>query len=549
MLNLFKPNKVQNLHDDLWAEVFSDLEARAEKDLDTKLTFVDPRGILQDIKGKTNSQLTGRRGTGKTSILLKLYQENYALFKKGLMYKGKQEFLPIYISVGALQKIAPFEQQTNSMESTSDPELRAANNYRRFLHALLVGTHSEMPGLIHYVESEKMGPLTKRKARKKLLALETYLKQGEDQIQSIEKEYSEIRKNEVGIGIKSSTKINPITPTAEVVATSLLRAVIEQTQGGRVLAKAKLVLSEVSTKILDVVKALRCKKLLILVDEWSSGQNPTESQTFFFELLKHSFISQPSIIIKMAVVPENYKEYDLVSQTGLEPGGAYFTPMDLDDLRPYGDNYLKVSSVMTEILDAHLLARLLQKIKRLPKFLKGKSITEFLFMKDSLQEAIIASEGNIRDFILICSKIHSLFRKEKKSIKFEQSIVRKGIGEYFRLHKWSKVQKEEIRKAFINICQQVYSNNLTREIRIRDTTNTNTIDILTGLREARLLHPSRDPLMIEGKWYKFFIVDYSGYLFIQTEYPHKFIPNSNNLSPDLKAHPDKILEITTHNLM
>lgn len=107
-MNIFKRNNVLNLRDDLWAKVFSDLEARAEKDLDTKSTFVDPRGILQDIKGKTNTQLTGRRGTGKTSILLKLYQENYSAFKKGLMYKGRQEFLPIYISVGALQKNCAF---------------------------------------------------------------------------------------------------------------------------------------------------------------------------------------------------------------------------------------------------------------------------------------------------------------------------------------------------------------------------------------------------------------------------------------------------------
>lgn len=549
-MKLFRRSNILNLHDDLWAKIFSDLEARAEKDLDTKSTFVDPRGILQDIQGKANAQLIGRRGTGKTSILLKLYQENYGLFKKGLMYKGKQEFLPIYISVGALQKIAPFEQQSSSIESESDPELRAANNYRRFLHALLTGTQSEMPGLIHYVELENMGPFTRRKALKKLRALEDYLKQGEDQIQSVEREYSETRKSAAGIGAKASGKISPASQSASVEVSSLLRAVVEQSQGGRVLAKAKLVLSEVSTKLLEVVRSLRCKRLLILLDEWSSGQNPTTSQPFFLELLKNSFVSQPSIAIKMAVVPEKYVEYDTSFQTGLEPGGAYFAPVDLDDLRPYGENYSKVSDVMTEILSAHLLARLTQSINRIPKLLREGVPTNFLFSNEqALQDAIVASEGNIRDFILICAKIYSQFRKQKGSAKFEPLTVHRGVSEHFKLQKWVKVQDEDVRKSFINICLQVHISNHSREIRIRDTSNTSITDILTKLREARLLHPSRDPLIIEGKWYKFFIVDYSGYLFVQSEYPHRFPVSTNDFTPNLKTHPDKVLEISTDNLL
>lgn len=548
-MNLFKKINLLNLRDDIWAKVFSDLEARAEKDLDTESTFVDPRGILQDIRGKTNTQLTGRRGTGKTSILLKLYQENYSAFKKGLMYKGRQEFLPIYVSVGALQKIAPFEQQQISSEISSDPELRAANNYRRFLSALITGTQREMPGLRHYVENEKMGPFTKKKALKKLEDLEFYLKQGEDQIQSVEKEYNETKKVTAGVGMKSRIKINPLTETGTVEFGSLLRAINEQSQGGKMLAKAKLVLSEVSIKLLDLVKALRCKRLLILLDEWSSGQNPTSSQPFFFELLKHSFISQPSITMKIAVVPENYREYDANTQTGLEQGGAYFSPMDLDDLRPYGKNYTKVMEIMTKIFSAHLVTRLKLSTRRVPKqFSRGIPIS-FLFSGDeALRDAIYASEGNIRDFILICAKVYSNFRKENKSKQLGLNTIRQGISEYFRVKKWTS-QDEEIKKAFINICLKVHSANQTREIRVEDMNKTEIANILNRLREGRLIHTSRDPLMIDEKWNKFFIVDYSGYLFIQSEYPHMFPLSSSNLTPNPDTHPDKVLEVSTDSFL
>lgn len=548
-MNLFRKTNVLNLRDGVWAEVFSGLEARAEKDLDTKSTFVDPRGILQDVRGKTNTQLMGRRGTGKTSILLKLYQENFVAFKKGLMYKGRQEFLPIYISVGALQKIAPFEQQNNSTEVSQDPELKATNNYRRFLSALLTGTQTDMPGLRHYVENLKMGPITKRRALKRLEELELYLRQGEDQIQSVEREYSETKKRAAGINAKASAKLTPIEQSGGAEFGGLLRAIVEQSQGGKVLAKAKLVLSEVSVKLLELVKALRCKRLLILVDEWSSGQNPVASQPFFLELLKHSFISQPSIFIKMAVVPENYKEYDNPSQTGLEQGGAYFSPMDLDDLRPYGNNYSKVADIMTEILNAHLVARLKQYVRRLPNKLGDNIPKDFLFANEEcLRDIVYASEGNIRDFILICAKVYSNFRKGKSDIKLERSTVRQGISEYFKLKKWG-TQNDEIKKSFLNICHQIHDNKQNREIRIRDTTNTDVLDVLANLRETRLIHNSRDPLMIGGKWYKFFIVDYSGYLFIQSEYPHEFPSTSIDSTPNLTAHPDKVFEISTDHLL
>jgi hypothetical protein len=534
---LFKRRKSNDFRNEEWQEAFHNIKVRAELESLSNLVFVDSLRIFNSVKGRRHIQLIGRRGTGKTSLLLKLYTEYLAKFKHDILVRRKCEYLPIWIDIDKLSSISIYDQEESELNNFQDPATRAANNFRRIMQMILQGHKEEIDGLQKYVNEYPIGPFTRQRAKRKLRELRKYLEEGENRIRSVERELSKSWAGNVGLqarasAIAKSHSVNPLT--ADISSSIDMGKEFRNEWAEKVFATAQLSLSEVSNRLIDVVKSLRCKQMLLLIDEWSAGQNPVESQPFLLELMKTLFFSSSAISVKMAVVPENYQEYDDSSHRGLEPHSGYFMPINLDSLQPYGKNLSKAKQVMREIVSAHLRSQIRQ--ADLPHHIK---IIDILFKDEKLfLEAIVASEGNIRDFLLIIVRSYEHFLKENelKQNSFSFGNVKSGISEHFQHDKWRLVKDERLRSIFIKLCSTI----TCREIRVADVPGQDPGigNTLNNLRLKRLLHASRESCIVEGQLYRFFIVDASGYQHIRTENPRLFSSTKLPREPMLDAGPE-----------
>jgi hypothetical protein len=506
-----------------WSRAFQNIRLRAEQENLSNLVFTDSLRILNNVKGKRNIQLTGRRGTGKTSLLLKLHKDYLAQYRRDVFLIAKSDFLPISINISKLNTIPLYDTEDNSIEIIQNPLAQAANNFRRIIQMILWG-YDDIGGLYEYVNKYPVGPITKQRTKRKLRKLEEYLKNGENRIRLIEREISQSEKSNVDLGGSASISFNANqnSPLSAGVTSGLVaNKRFERDFAQKIFATAQLSLKDVSNLLVDVVKSLRCEQMLLLIDEWSAGQNPVESQPFLLELMKPLFFSNPAISVKMAIVPEHYQEYNSIKLQGLEPHSGYFIPVNLDSLQPYGRNRDKTVRVLREIASEHLRSQMKRKLS--PHIINKNNLIDNFF-KDSkiFLQTVIASEGNIRDFLLILGRVYDDFLNEKHQESFSGSNVRKGISEHFVEDKWKRINDQRLRSIFIDLCSRITA----REIRVVDTGQDQNISkTLSKLKLFRLLHSSREDCMVDGQLYRFFYVDFAGYQHIRDENPGLF-PNA-----------------------
>lgn len=138
------------------------------------------------------------------------------------------------------------------------------------------------------------------------------------------------------------------------------------------------------------------KEFVVLIDEWSNL--PEDIQPHFAQFLNKSILPSSRITLKVAVV-KGRTQYCIKKNNsiyGFEVGADISVALDLDNVYMYDRNPRQVFSNLYKILWTHLKAK---------GVIKDISVESFLgTLFQDLKSAILlarASEGNPRDFILI----------------------------------------------------------------------------------------------------------------------------------------------------
>lgn len=178
---------------------------------------------------------------------------------------------------------------------------------------------------------------------------------------------------------------------------------------------------------LEGLAKLTNKKYYILIDEWSNL--PTDIQPHFAEFLRRCIMPSKFFTVKIAVVGSRTKyciKKELVAY-GFEVGADISVAIDLDNLYLFDNNPRKVVSDLYRILWKHLKAK---------GVLPRKKVDEFICeLFEDFKSAVLlarASEGNPRDFISILNNcIIGMDGIGNSGTWISQQIVRIAANEWY----------------------------------------------------------------------------------------------------------------------
>ena len=330
--------------------------------------------IITHLTNFNDQIIQGRRGTGKTHILLalknKLENENCHC---------------IYFDckvTGSAAEIA---------DSSLPEKHRVVHLMRDFLYYLYADLQK------YYDEK------IKQDIDARLIDIELLLKQLLNECHStgqITKEYEKhtnTRQKDTK-AVNDTIKMPPLNPfTTEINYTEDRQqeqesCVAHNTSG---ISYGKIVFPNVNQCLVQLAK-LTDKNFIILIDEWSNL--PLDIQPHFAEFLKCCFMGSRRITLKIAVV-KGRTQYCIRNNNhvyGFEVGAEISVAMDLDDIYMYDKNPEKVIKHLYQILLTHL------KAKGVMENMDVDYFKQTLF-KDYRSSILLvrASEGNPRDFISI----------------------------------------------------------------------------------------------------------------------------------------------------
>lgn len=272
--------------------------------------------------------------------------------------------------------------------------------------------------------------------------------------------------------------------------------------------------AEINKAFCTFLDHIAAERLTILIDEWA--QIPKLAQPFFAEFLKRSVFATPRITTKIGVVDYTYKLMDRVGDNviGLERSADIFTDVRMDRYFVWDQDEKFVEQFFAEVLYNHLALELNLPLDR-PAEEKIQFLLNLMFtQRRVLSDLCRASEGNARDFLVLCGKAHTRFRQQTGHQKIGLEDVNAASIELYRGDKYSNISTEKPLEDFLNhLVHSIIRDKRSRTFMVRHETRLH--PLLCRLYSARILHP----LDIEwshphepGERYSLITMDYGTYV-------------------------------------
>lgn len=329
--------------------------------------------VISHFMNANHQILQGRRGTGKTHILVVL--------KKRLEQRGRHCIL--------------FDcKASGSAADVSDISIPERHRMIQLMRDFLLSIHQDLRMYFKdamYLDTEKSSEINDLLD---FLFRECYT-------QGTTEEKYESNKGEE----KNTRNINALNSRIEIAP--LPKGILglqDETQNNRSIKSSRKTTGRVYEKVvfpnifncLNRLGEVSNTKFVILIDEWSNL--PLDIQPHFAEFLRRCIMPSRFYTLKIAVVKgrTKYCIKDKRITYGFEIGADISVSLDLDTIYMYDRDPSKVFSDLYKILWTHLKAK---------HVLNGIGVNDFLAMLfDSAKSAVLvvrASEGNPRDFICI----------------------------------------------------------------------------------------------------------------------------------------------------
>lgn len=488
---------------------------RAEKNTPSSFLHIyADKSVVSKLLNINNQIIYGRRGTGKSHLLLalqeRIYEENE---------KTENKSLPIYID---LRKLLPLitQQDTNKVET-------AVLIYKQIIDYLINTLLDNLKYIFEINEFDSANYIekSKRNKLKEILNKLNYEFDGRKfkKLGSIEFSKEEFQK--IARSIKLSGK------------PSILGSGQKQNKDKYNTEYIRYIsFSDISNSLQELTNVIGNIKVFCLIDEWS--ELPLNLQPYISELLKRTFIAS-NYVLKIGAIPyrAKFREYiDNETKVGLEEGGDIF-PINLDNRYVFELDKIKTRNFYNELLYKHLLEINPSLFDDIPEkqqnTFKEKLINHF-FANQALSEILVASAGIPRDFIHLF--INSYENRTSRNRRIVLKNVRNATSSWYGTDKKEEVEKDRTTKhLFEGIVNEIIIKKRKTHFLMPQTFSEN--KYIKKLVDLRVLHIRQKGIShkhIPEKMYDVYSIDYGSYTSLDIA-KRNLDTDFNQLTQDLKT--------------
>jgi hypothetical protein len=444
---------------------------------------------ITNIDNNNNQIIYGRRGSGKTHLLLALREKINTSFSENrrlAIYKDCRQLLP-YLGKGIV-----------------DPELNATIIFQMIVQEII---DSFCINIRLILEKEDIFGKIDAGDNLKITQLKALL-------------------SNINLSLQGKTiaKLGDITFTREEQSTTSgngkIASAPELSFGKSAATKESstansikyISFGDISTTLREITELVQLERTIFLLDEWS--EIPTDTQKHLSEQIKRAFIAE-KFTFKIAAIPSRTSLGHKTSEKfyGLEDGGDIFG-YQLDNRYIFETNKVETRNFFNDLLYKHLAAIDSGKITTLLKDSKStneKFINLFLTNK-ALGELCIASAGIPRDFINLLLHAYDKFLLVKaKHISVRN--IRMATSEWYETDKKKQVDDHAIEKKLLEaITQEIIIKKRSTHFMIAEKNSGNKhIQSLIDFRVLHLRKRGYSHKDILGETFNVYSIDYGCY--------------------------------------
>jgi hypothetical protein len=469
------------------------IQERAEQlapSAEVSALYVDT-SLLPVLLPLKNQVIYGRRGTGKTHLLLRLageYRDRFPdsrhlpVYVDGRQMKQRvlatdmapvsllllyrelldgiiaslRELLSDEVTLGVLDRICPGADKKKRVERVRE-DLAALHRRTRFGDIELGTATGTLSASEEQAATKKVGKSLEARIRANITA-------------DVAGQVDAKATGQLGAGAKRSTESSQQAAEALKVTYNVLTV---------------LDFGAIAADMASVLDRLDTQGLVVLFDEWSSI--PRALQPAFADMIRSTLAAEARVVVKFGCIPF----HTLLSTTtadgdivGYRVGEEVFVDADLDRLfSSYGD-VGGAATFLLSVLHKHLGSEL--------ESLKETSVDDAiqlfngqLFKNDrTISELVSASAGIPRDFLRIFVRS---YRNRPDTLPIDEKRVREAIHDFFTFEKNEDFGEESPeRTLFEELFREVCLANQTPFFLVSTARGTN--QVLRNLWDRRLIH-------------------------------------------------------------
>jgi hypothetical protein len=462
------------------------LSKRAERASGAQLvaSFVDVGSLLASLSNNDHQVIYGRRGTGKTHVLSKLFAD--AL---------DQGHLPIQMDLRTLGSTGGIY---------SDSKLPLAERATRLLTDLLWAMHDGI--LERAIENEDID----------LSALQSRLDAFRDSISEVKVvgEVIEAHNASASQGAESSYAAG-ITMAAvpNINFSSAAKQTATDSKGESRTTTGELRhrvnFGAVARDLRELSKVLQGRVIWLLLDEWS--EVPLDLQPYLADLLRRTVFPVQGVVVKIAAIEQrtNFRfQVDGAGYIGIELGADAAASLTLDDFMVFDNNAATATSFFRSLMWKHVTSSV-------PDDSELKNISENGFASqtftqvNALQELVRAAEGVPRDAI----NIVSLAAQSAFDRAIAVSDIRAAARQWYQQSKESAISS---RAKAVELLQWIRESVIgARRARAFLLPSDARSDLIDYLYDSRVLHVIKKGVSSNenpGVRYNVYAIDYGCYV-------------------------------------
>lgn len=458
---------------------------RAERN-DSK-SFLDiyaDKKIIQRLTNHNNQIIYGRRGSGKTHLLLALHEELIEINNT-----SESKYIPIYID---LRKLLPLITDIdNSLVETS--VLIFQHIINDILEALIAN-------LRYIFDIKEVGTknIIEESRKEKILKILSELNIEFDgrkfkKLGAIEFNQEEISKiaGSLNLSQKPALQLEGLKQLKEIHSDQYIKYIS---------------FSDISSYLGELLNNLNGIKIVCILDEWS--ELPLKLQPYISELLKRTFIAS-RFTLKIGAIPYRSKFRNTISEghsIGLEEGGDIFA-IALDNRYIFEINKNGTRDFYNELLYKHLS----EINKPLFSGLDESNFINLFFATQALSEILIASAGIPRDFMNLF--ILSYNNRSNRNQRIILKNIRNSTSEWYTSDKKEEIESDKsIKYLFEGIVNEiVIGKKKTHFLLPQKYSENNFIKKLVDLRVLHIRQKGLSHKHVIDKMYDAYSVDYGSY--------------------------------------
>lgn len=444
--------------------------------------------IIERLNNRNNQIIYGRRGSGKTHLLLALaevIEQNN---------DSDSSTISVYID---LRKVLPLVTEHDETKLETSVLI-----FQHIINELISGLSLAIPkifsiGFTLFKDSRTSIKEEQIRSISKMLNLEFNGKEF-NRLGNVEFSEDETRKI---AGSLNASKDPSISANAGI-----------ETKKSRSKKQIKYIsFSEVSELLGNLLSVLNDINVTCLLDEWS--ELPLNLQPYISELLKRTFIAS-NYTLKIAAIPYRSKFRDNISdehKIGLEEGGDVF-PITLDNRHVFEVDKNETREFYNELLYKHLIS-----IDKNYKRVEKKKFINMFLANQALSEILIASAGIPRDFMnLFILSYSNRIDKNKRIILRD---IRSATTEWYKTDKKEEIEKDNsTRSLFKAIVERiVIEKNRTHFLMPKKYSDNRHIKKLVDLRALHLRQEGISHKHFANKQYDAYSIDYGSYTSIDIQ--------------------------------